>query len=80
MIQQHLSSARRRVPRDQISNSGTSTAINLGLDKDWLRQFVNCYQNAVKVTKTLQDLLKSAIQTIIANGGNISYIIQLILN
>ncbi|XP_008546049.1 dynactin subunit 1 isoform X2 [Microplitis demolitor] len=68
VIQQHLSSARRRVPRDQISNSGTSTAINLGLDKDWLRQFVNCYQNAVKVTKTLQDLLKSAIQTIIANG------------
>ncbi|XP_057330614.1 dynactin subunit 1 isoform X2 [Microplitis mediator] len=68
VIQQHLSSARRRVPRDQISSSGTCAAINLGLDKDWLRQFVNCYQNAVKVTKTLQDLLKSAIQTIIANG------------
>lgn len=69
VIQQHLSSARRRVPRDQISNNGTNSSINLGLDKDWLQQFVNCYQNAVKVAKTLQDLLKNAIQTIITNGG-----------
>ncbi|CAG5075497.1 Similar to DCTN1-p150: Dynactin subunit 1 (Drosophila melanogaster) [Cotesia congregata] len=68
VIQQHLSSARRRVPRDQISNNGTNSSINLGLDKDWLQQFVNCYQNAVKVAKTLQDLLKNAIQTIITNG------------
>ncbi|KAK0074734.1 hypothetical protein PV325_007895, partial [Microctonus aethiopoides] len=66
VIQQHLNSARRRVPRDQMAR--LSVRMNLGFDKDWPDQFINCYQNAVKVAKTLQDLLKSTLQTIIANG------------
>lgn len=67
VIQQHLNSARRRVPRDQMARP--SVGMNLGFDKDWPDQFINCYQNAVKVAKTLQDILKSTLQTIIANGG-----------
>ncbi|XP_011298057.1 dynactin subunit 1 isoform X2 [Fopius arisanus] len=66
VIQNNLNSARRRVPRDHMNTS--ATGMNLGLDKDWPEQFANCYQNAVKVTKSLQDLLKTALQTIIANG------------
>ena len=67
VIQQHLNSARRRVPRDQITNSsGAST--NLGLEKDWPEQFTNCYQHSVKISKTLQDLLKNALQAITVNG------------
>ncbi|KAG7190005.1 hypothetical protein KM043_006162 [Ampulex compressa] len=67
VIQQHLKSARRRVPRDP---SGTSFSVdaNLGLDKDCNEQLTTCYQHAVKITKTLQNLLKSAVQAIIANG------------
>ncbi|XP_043274980.1 dynactin subunit 1 isoform X2 [Venturia canescens] len=67
VIQQHLNSARRRVPRDQITNS-SGPGTNLGLEKDWAEQFTNCYQHSVKITKTLQDLLKSALQAITANG------------
>lgn len=66
VIQQHLNSARRRVPRDQMSTD--IIGMNLGLDKDWPEQFANCYQNSVKVTKTLHDLLKNTLQTIVANG------------
>jgi len=42
---------------------------NLGLDKDCNEQFSMCYQHAVKIMKTLQNLLKSALQAIIENGG-----------
>ncbi|XP_015111806.1 dynactin subunit 1 isoform X2 [Diachasma alloeum] len=66
VIQNNLNSARRRVPRDHTNTS--TTGLNLGLDKDWPEQFSNCYQSAVKITKTLQDLLKTALQTIITNG------------
>lgn len=65
VIQNNLNSARRRVPRD---HNTSATGLNLGLDNDWPEQFSNCYQSAVKVTKTLQDLLKTALQTIITNG------------
>ncbi|XP_044001039.1 dynactin subunit 1 isoform X2 [Aphidius gifuensis] len=65
VIQQHLNSARRRVPRDQLLSSNI---INLGLDNNWSEQFSACYQNSIKITKTLQDLLKSALQTITISG------------
>ncbi|XP_034942305.1 dynactin subunit 1-like isoform X2 [Chelonus insularis] len=64
VIQQNLNTARRRVPRDQ----GPNSRINIGLDKNWSEKFINTYQHAVKITKTFQDLLKTAIQTIITNG------------
>lgn len=67
VIQQHLNSARRRVPRDQTLNNNNNI-INLGLDNNWSEQFTNCYQNSVKITKTLQDLLKTALQTITISG------------
>lgn len=65
VIQQNLNSARRRVPRDQPTLGNFS---NLGFDKDWTEQFSLCYQNSVKITKTLQDLLKNALQTITVSG------------
>lgn len=67
MIQQHLKAARRRVPRDQITS--VVSTINLGLDKDWSEQLSTCVQHSVKVMKTLQDLLKNALQAIVAGGG-----------
>ncbi|XP_051153127.1 dynactin subunit 1 isoform X2 [Leptopilina boulardi] len=67
VIQQHLKSARRRVPREHLIGSSPAEA-NLELDKDWMEQLTNCYQNGTKIMKSLQDLLKNAIQAIIANG------------
>ena len=68
MIQQHLKSARRRVPRDH-AGPAFSVGANLGLDKDCNEQFSTCYQHGVKITKTLQYLLKSALHAITENGG-----------
>lgn len=68
VIQQHLKSARRRVPRDHTGPS-FSVGANLGLDKDCNEQFSTCYQHGVKIMKTLQYLLKSALQAITENGG-----------
>ena len=68
VIQQHLKSARRRVPRDH-AGPAFSVAANLGLDKDCNEQFSTCYQHAVKIIKTLQNLLKNALQAITENGG-----------
>lgn len=68
VIQQHLKSARRRVPRDH-TGPAFSVGANLGLDKDCNEQFSTCYQHGVKIMKTLQYLLKSALQAITENGG-----------
>nr|XP_050850660.1 dynactin subunit 1 isoform X2 [Vespula vulgaris] len=65
VIQQHLKSARRRVPRD---HTGSLISANLGLDEDYSNQLFICYQASVKIMKTLQILLKSALQAIVANG------------
>ncbi|XP_076242224.1 dynactin subunit 1 isoform X2 [Calliopsis andreniformis] len=67
VIQQHLRSARRRVLTDH-STALHSAQSNLGLDKDCSEQMSTCYQHAVKVMKTFQTLLKSAVQAIITNG------------
>ena len=67
VIQQHLRSARRRVLTDH-STALQSPQSNLGLDKDATEQVSVCYQHAVKIMKTLQTLLKSAVQAIITNG------------
>ncbi|XP_023289847.1 dynactin subunit 1 isoform X2 [Orussus abietinus] len=67
VIQQHLKSARRRVPRDQLSSSSLSMS-NLGLDNDCVEQLSLSCQHAIKIMKTLQDVLKSALQAIVANG------------
>ncbi|XP_014615436.1 PREDICTED: dynactin subunit 1 isoform X3 [Polistes canadensis] len=65
VIQQHLKSARRRVPRD---HTGSLISANLGLDEDYSNQLFICYQASVKIMKTLQILLKSALQAIVTNG------------
>lgn len=67
VIQQHLKSARRRVLTDH-SAALHSAQSNLGLDKDITEQTAACYQHAVKIMKTFQTLLKSAVQAIITNG------------
>ncbi|XP_012255651.2 dynactin subunit 1 isoform X2 [Athalia rosae] len=66
VIQQHLKAARRRVPRDQIT--AVVSTLNLGLDKDWPEQLSTCVQHSVRVMKTLQDLLKNALQAIVTSG------------
>ncbi|XP_012237117.1 dynactin subunit 1 isoform X2 [Bombus vancouverensis nearcticus] len=67
VIQQHLKSARRRVLTDHAAAIHNAES-NLGLDKDCSEQLFTCYQHAVKMMKTLQILLKSAVQAIITNG------------
>lgn len=67
VIQQHLRSARRRVLTDH-SSAFHAAESNLGLDNDCTEQMFTCYQHAVKMMKTLQSLLKSAVQAIITNG------------
>ncbi|XP_033220366.1 dynactin subunit 1 isoform X2 [Belonocnema kinseyi] len=67
VIQQHLKSARRRVPREHLTSSSPAEA-NLGLDKDWTEQLTICFQHGTKIMKTFQDLLKNALQAITANG------------
>lgn len=67
-VENNLKSARRRVPREFLTASSPNEA-NLGLDKDWYEQIATCYQHATKLMRTLQDLRKTALQTILTSGG-----------
>lgn len=67
-VQQNLNSARRRVPREFLAVTSPNEA-HLGLSRDWYEQIVTCYSHASKLMRTLQDLSKSAIQTILTSGG-----------
>ncbi|XP_017758177.1 PREDICTED: dynactin subunit 1 isoform X2 [Eufriesea mexicana] len=67
VIQQHLKSARRRVLTDHATAIHVAES-NLGLDKDCSEQLFACYKHAMKMMKTLQTVLKNAVQAIIANG------------
>ncbi|CAK9794755.1 Dynactin subunit 1 [Anthophora plagiata] len=66
VIQQHLKSARRRVFTDHAAALHAAES-NLGLEKDSSEQLSTCYHHAVKMMKTLQTLLKTAVQAIITN-------------
>ncbi|XP_014207258.1 dynactin subunit 1-like isoform X2 [Copidosoma floridanum] len=66
-VQQNLKTARRRVPREFLSTLSPNEA-NLGLSKDWYEQIVTCYQHSTKLTKVLQDLTKTSLQTILTSG------------
>ncbi|XP_008207365.1 dynactin subunit 1 isoform X4 [Nasonia vitripennis] len=66
-VQNNLKSARRRVPREFLTAVSPNEA-NLGLDKDWYEQITTCYQHATKLMRTLQDLTKTALQTILTSG------------
>ncbi|XP_017892569.1 dynactin subunit 1 isoform X2 [Ceratina calcarata] len=67
VIQQHLKSARRRVLTDH-SAAIHAPESKLGLDDDCSEQLFACYHHSSKLMKTLQMLLKSAVQAIITNG------------
>ncbi|KOC59213.1 Dynactin subunit 1 [Habropoda laboriosa] len=67
VIQQHLKSARRRVFTDHAAALHAAES-NLGLEKDSSEQVSTCYHHAMKMMKTLQTFLKSAVQAIITNG------------
>lgn len=56
------------MPRDQVT--AVVSTLNLGLEKDWPEQLSTCIQHSVKVMKTLQDLLKNALQAVVTSGGN----------
>ncbi|CAK9807538.1 Dynactin subunit 1 [Anthophora quadrimaculata] len=67
VIQQHLKSARRRIFTDHAAALHAAES-NLGLEKDSSEQLSTCYHHAVKMMKTLQTFLKTAVQAIITNG------------
>lgn len=62
-LQQQLKQIKRRVPPDP-------SIINLGLNKEVAENIYQCYQHSGKVMKTLQDIVKAAVQSITATGDN----------
>jgi dynactin 1 len=79
IVQQNLKSARRRVPREFLMIS-MPNEVHLGLSNDCYEQIVTCYKHALKLMKTLHDLTKSALQTILTSGGKYhDLLIQFIL-
>lgn len=67
-IQQNLKTARRRVPREFLSAT-TPQEGNLGLSRELFEKVNESYKHANKLMKTLQDLSKNALQTILTSGG-----------
>ncbi|KAL7291348.1 hypothetical protein TKK_0014946 [Trichogramma kaykai] len=68
-IEQNLKSARRRVPRDSL-NASTPNEAHLGLEQHWFEQIQNCYDHAVKLMRTLHDLVKSTLQAVQSSGAS----------
>lgn len=66
-FQQQLKSIKRKLPPD------TSVA-NLGLNNETSENLYQSYQHIGKVWKTLQDVVKNAVQAINASSGEINYI------
>nr|XP_022907890.1 dynactin subunit 1 isoform X2 [Onthophagus taurus] len=60
-MQQQLKLIKRRIPPD-------TTVSNLGLKKETYDGLYQCYIHTGKVLKTLQDIIKNAIQTINSSG------------
>ncbi|KAJ8920221.1 hypothetical protein NQ315_011882 [Exocentrus adspersus] len=60
-LQQQLKLVKRRLPLD-------TSLTNLGLNKEVAENLYHCYQHAGKVLRTLNDIVKSSIQTLTAAG------------
>lgn len=63
MLYQQLKLVKRRLPPD-------TSVSNLGLNKEISENLYHCCQHATKIMKTLQDIVKTAVQTIVKGGGN----------
>lgn len=62
LLQQQLKLVKRRLPPD-------NNISNLGLNKEISENLYQCCQHASKIMKTLQDIVKTSTQAIIATGG-----------
>lgn len=62
LLQQQLKLVKRRLPPD-------TNISNLGLNKEISENLYQCCQHATKILKTLQDIVKTSVQKIIASGG-----------
>ncbi|XP_057658950.1 dynactin subunit 1-like isoform X2 [Diorhabda carinulata] len=60
-LQQQLKLIKRRLPLD-------TNISNLGLNKEVQENMYQCYQHASKISKTLNDIVKSTVQTILTSG------------
>lgn len=60
-IQQQLKLVKRRTPTD-------TSVTNLGLNKETYENLYQCYQHACKIMKTLQDVVKTAVQFVLVSG------------
>uniref|UniRef100_A0A6P7G1R3 Dynactin subunit 1 n=1 Tax=Diabrotica virgifera virgifera TaxID=50390 RepID=A0A6P7G1R3_DIAVI len=58
---QQLKLIKRRLPMD-------TNISNLGLNKEVHENLFQCYQHALKISKTLNDVVRTTIQTIVASG------------
>lgn len=61
-LQQQLKLVKRRIPPEM-------DLANLGLNKELSENLYHCYQQSGKVMKTLQDIVKHAVQMLSASGG-----------
>lgn len=66
-LYQQLKQVKRRLPLDP-------NATNLGLNKEIFENLYHCYQHAGKIMKTLQDVVKNAVQIVTTGGGMIQII------
>lgn len=62
LLQQQLKLIKRRLPLD-------TNISNLGLNKEVHENLYQCYQHALKISKTLHDIVKSMVQIIVNSGG-----------
>ncbi|XP_017784402.1 PREDICTED: dynactin subunit 1 isoform X2 [Nicrophorus vespilloides] len=62
-VQQQLKLVKRRIPPD-------TNVSNLGLNKEVFENIYQCYQQAGKIMKTLQDIVKVSVQTISTSGDS----------
>ncbi|XP_074029594.1 dynactin subunit 1 isoform X2 [Leptinotarsa decemlineata] len=62
LLQQQLKLVKRRLPPD-------ASIANLGLSKETIENLYQCYQQAGKIIKTLHDIVKTTIQTLLSEGG-----------
>ncbi|CAH1099765.1 unnamed protein product [Psylliodes chrysocephalus] len=61
LLQQQLKLIKRRLPLD-------TNISNLGLNKEVHENLYQCYQHALKISKTLHDIVKSMVQIIVNSG------------
>jgi dynactin 1 len=68
-LQQQLKQIRLRIPQE-------SSVTQLGFSDDVSATLQQCCQHAVKVMKTVQDIVKASLQQIALDGGKINCLVK----